>query len=154
MAIALMMHKDKHTPDELRQLAQAPYFSANLVRVSLAPEENKPKRRELSEAPHLKDLADSDFLPAGMPVRSHGIAPSTRTRFEKIVKAELPIVDQDQLDKFMNARQLGSLLQKHPELQTDHSLSELYALLKIVSKLGFRVGWYEDLQESRPKGWR
>jgi hypothetical protein len=154
MAIALMMHKDEHTPDELRQLAEAPYFSANLVRVSLDLQDSKPKRRESSPSPHLKDVADRDFLPSGTPLRSHGIAPSTRTKFEMIVKAELPIVDRDQLDKFMNARQLGLLLRKHPELQSDQSVSELYALLKVVSKLGFCVGWYEDLQENRPKGWR
>lgn len=154
MAIALMVHKDEYTLDELKQLADAPYFGAYLVRAKDTSVQTKERRGSSTTQLQLKDFAESDFLPSGTPVRSHGIAPSTRKRFEMLIKAELPIVSHEEPSHYMEAPQLRALLKKHPELQFDNSVSWLYKLLVVVSDLGFRAGWCEDLPEKTIKGWR
>jgi hypothetical protein len=137
MVIALLMHKDGHTPNDLRLLAQAPYFDAHLIRQPVA---DPPHNRSI---PSKEELTDQELLPSGTPIRSNTIARSTRKALEEALGQQLPTVNQEEHGSLMKSRQLRDLLVRRPELQSDPTVGDLYALLKLATKLGFSVGWYE-----------
>lgn len=147
MAIALMMHKDAHTPHDLRLLAQAPYFDLHLIR-------RKATDQDYHPAPHLDEVADEELLPAGTMIHSNSIARSTRKVLEESLGCQLPSVNREEQESFMKSRALRVLLGHHPELQSDPTVGELYKLLQLATALGFTVGWCEDLEEKTPRGWR
>ena len=148
MAIELMMCKDDHTAEDLRLLAQAPYFDAHLIR-------QPPRDPQLNRvALTLDDLSDKELLPAGTPICSNSIAPSTRQAFEKALGHPLPTITPQAQGPLMKSRTLRSLLRSRPELQSDPSLGALYNLLKLATRLGFSVGWFEHVQERMPRGIR
>lgn len=135
--LALMMHKEDHTPHDLRLLAQAPYFDAHLIRQKVT------EPQHVRGTPTIGELSDQELLPAGTPVRSNSIARSTRQAFEEALGHQLPTVTQEEYNSFMKSRKLRAMLTRRPELQSDPSVGELYTLLKLAAALGFRVGWCE-----------
>ncbi|OGF53673.1 MAG: hypothetical protein A2Z21_01255 [Candidatus Fraserbacteria bacterium RBG_16_55_9] len=147
MAIALMMRKDAHTPNDLRLLAQAPYFDVHLIRQKVMDLDYRP-------APKLNVMTDEELLPAGTMIHSNSIARSTREALEESLGCQLPSVNREERESFMKSRELRALLVSHPELQSDPTVGELYQLLKLATGLGFTVGWCEDLEEKTPRGWR
>ena len=138
MAIALMMCKGDHTPNDLRLLAQAPYFDVHLIRQPLADLQHH------RGTPSTDKLSDHELLPAGTPIHSNSIARSTRKAFEEALGQQLPTVNQEEQGSFMKSRKLHDLLVRRPELQSDLTVGDLYKLLKLATKLGFSVGWYEQ----------
>lgn len=153
MALALVLKKDDHTPQDLRLLARAPYFDADLIRQKPNGEDEQRKRRR-RRTPKLDSLKDEELLPAGTLIHSHGIAPSTREAIEKVLQQKLPTVDSDDPGTLMDAEELSELLARHAELRRDRSLKHLYQLLRTAAELGFQVAWYEELEEAQPRGWR
>ena len=148
MAIALLLRKEDHTPSDLRLLAQAPYFDLHLIRQPVVdPVHNR-------GIPSTVELSDQELWPAGTPIHSNSIARSTRKAFEEALGHQLPTVTQEERGLFMKSRQLRNLLGSRPELQTDPTVGELYTLLKLATRLGFSVGWYEHLEEKAPRGFR
>ncbi|OGF54133.1 MAG: hypothetical protein A2Z21_07100 [Candidatus Fraserbacteria bacterium RBG_16_55_9] len=148
MAIALMIRKDDHTPGDLRMLAEAPYFDTHLVRQpTMTPQPHR-------GIPVTDEVSDQELLPAGTLIHSNSIARSTRKAFEEALGHQLPTVTQEAQGPFMKSRQLRNLLVSRPELRSDPTIGELYQLLTLVTKLGFSVGWYENIEEKAHKGFR
>lgn len=148
MAIALMMRKDDHTPSDLRMLARAPYFDTHLIRQTAI---NPPPHRD---TPATDEVSDKELWPAGTPIRSNSIARSTRKAFEEALGHQLPTVALEEQGPFMKSRQLRTLLGSRPELQSDPTVGELYQLLALATRLGFSVGWYENIEEKAHRGFR
>jgi len=155
MALALLFCKDEHSPEDLRRLAQAPYFDANLVRRrSLVRRDFKSRRRWTLPDLSVEKVLDEELAPPGAPICSHGIAPSTRLRFERLTDIQLPLVNPEAPQGLMRARQLRRLLSRHAELRSDPTVRDLYQLLNTAAQLRFRVGWLKELREESPRGWR
>jgi hypothetical protein len=138
MAIALLMRKDDHTPRDLRMLSEAPYFDVHLIRQTAI---DPPRHRV---PPTLDEVSDEELVPAGTPIRSNSIAPSTRKALERALGQDLPTVREGEQGPFMKSRQLRDLLVRRPDLQLDPTVGDLYTLLKLATKLGFSIGWYEQ----------
>jgi len=158
MAVALIVHKKNHSPDDLRNLADAPFFGAHRIRKEAieTTEEKRPYGRKVVKPyPKLEELTDEDLIEPGIPIMSHGIAPSTREAFEKAVGTALPVIDDPTSGtKYMKSKNLKELLKSTQPKKLEGSAKDLYEVLSIVGKLGFTVGWFEDLEEKRPNGWR
>jgi len=140
MAITLLMRKDDHTPQDLRSLAEAPYFDVHLIRQAAM---DPPHYRV---PPTLDEVSDEELVPAGTPIRSNSIAPSTCRALEEALGQDLPTIHEGEQGPFMKSRQLRDLLLRRPELQSDSTVGELYKLLRMATKLGFSVGWYEPVE--------
>ena len=157
MAVALIVHKKNHSPEDLRALADAPFFGAHRIRKQAMEtnEETRPYGRKVMKPyPELSDLTDEDLLDPGTPIVSHGIAPSTRAAFEELAKLEMPVVSDPKKDKYMKTKSLKDMLKSTSTKKLQGSAKDLYEVLDTIGKLGFTVGWYENLEENRPNGWR
>lgn len=144
LPLCLIMHKAKHTIEELRSLARAPYVDASRVCRKIDYEEHKQaKHRASPPSPPLDEISDDNFLPEGSLIHSHTIAPSTRLGFEKFAGIMLPSVSKKNSEPLMQPIDLCELLSNVSCVATDTSMRSLFELLGSCSKLGFRVAWCE-----------
>jgi hypothetical protein len=137
MTLTLILRKEEHTANDLRLLAQAPYFDAYLIG-------RRPTDNKHHPAAYYDHLADEELLPAGALLHSYSIARGTQRVLEAALGHQLPTMHRKEKESFMDPQPLHALLVKQPELQSDPIIGELYKLLKLATGLGFTVAWRES----------